>query len=65
MYRKCMAQGGRRWSEENWIGPDLCGKRPTDKAAQTVMQEWFGDIDEWMVARTEERRQDQDVRETE
>ena len=64
-YRKCMAQGGRRWSEENWIGPDLCGKRPTDKAAQTVMQEWFGDIDEWMVARTEERRQDQDVRETE
>ena len=59
--RQCKAQGGRRWSEEEWIGPGLCGRRPTNEAIQTVKHEWFGSIDEWMAARTEERRQDQDV----
>ena len=61
VYGKCMVQGGRRWSQENWIGPDLRGRRPTDKAVQVVRHEWFGDINEWMAASTEERRQDQDV----
>ena len=64
VYGKCMVQGGRRWSEENWVGPDLCGRRPTDTAVQVVKHEWFGDMDEWMSGRTEERRQDQDVGET-
>ena len=59
--RKCMAQGGCRWSEEEWIGPGLCGRRLTDEAIQTVKHEWFGSIDEWMVARTEERRRNQNA----
>ena len=56
VYREYMAAGGRKWSEEQWWGPDHCGRAPAEAAIEEVKSQWFEPLDEWMERCTEMRR---------
>ena len=59
-YRRHMAEGGRRWSEDNWLGPDMCGRQPREEAVQMVRKGWFDlSLEEWNVKCTDDGRQEQ------
>ena len=47
VYREYMAAGDRKWSEEQWWGPDHCGRAPAEAAIEEVKSQWFEPLDEW------------------
>ena len=60
MYRTHMTAGGRKWSEDNWMGPDLCGRAPAEAVREEVKGLWFDPLDVWMEKCTEQRRNGQE-----
>ena len=45
--------------EDNWMGPGLCGRAPTEAVREEVKGQWFEPLDVWMEKCTEQRRNGQ------
>ena len=57
VHRKHMADGGRRWSEDKWLGPDMRARQPRAEAVETVRKGWFElSVEEWNARRTDDGR---------
>ena len=56
--QRTMAAATRKWGQEHWMGPDLCGKSPDEETTKLIKKHWWDPESVWQEVCTNERRKE-------
>ena len=56
--QRTMAAATRKWGQEHWTGPDLCGKSPDEETTKLTKKHWWASESDWQEVCTNERRKE-------